>query len=81
MIPYTLMPTISPSNATRPKITDMRGIFKHSGDRQYFMCFYTVVLTFLSDNYQSSWVLRGYRGEFTEINLEPWEIGQMLGGN
>lgn len=81
MIPFTVTPTVSPTNATRPKLTDMRGIFRHYGDRQYFMCFYRVALTFLSKDYQSSWLLHGHEGSDTEINLESWEVGQMLGGN
>lgn len=80
MIPITTTPPVMTTNS-RPHRTSMRGIFRHHGDKQYFMCFYRIVMTFFNEDYQSSWLLIGHEGSDTEINLESWEVGQMLGGN
>ena len=74
------------AHACRPALTKMQGIYRHHGpEHQFFVCFYNVVLSFLSPmgehSWRSSWTLKGAEGSDTEVNLESWEVGQMNGGN
>lgn len=63
--------------------TNVHGIYKHSGDRQWFVTNYTQVLVSRVADYCSSWFLGGIMlgAEPARINLESWEVGQLMGGN
>ena len=73
------------SHASRPTLTNMRGIYRHHGDGQFYMCFYALALSFIAPYgdhwWRTSWLLKGYEGLPMEINLESWEVGQLMGGN
>lgn len=63
--------------------TNVHGIYKHSGDRQWFITNYTQVLVAADADYCSSWFLGGVTlgAEPARIGLESWEVGQLMGGN
>jgi len=71
MIPFT----------ARPVRVNIPGIFRHSGDTQFFLCVYVSAIKYVMPNHQWWWLFTEAGDCIREVNLESWEVGQMLGGN